>query len=55
MTNVIEIVMTLKWQWARHVTRITDGRWAKAVLEWSPREFLRQRGRPLRQRKRRYF
>lgn len=24
----------LKWYWAGHIARITDGRWGQRVLEW---------------------
>ena len=44
--DIIETVKTLKWQWAGHTARRFDGRWTKAVLEWSPRELKRLRGRP---------
>jgi hypothetical protein len=27
----------LKWQWAGSISRRTDNRWGKRVLEWSPR------------------
>ncbi|KAI8426656.1 hypothetical protein MSG28_005425 [Choristoneura fumiferana] len=27
----------LKWQWAGHIGRRTDGRWGQKVLEWRPR------------------
>ena len=44
--DIVETVKTLKWQWAGHIARRSDGRWTKAVLEWSPRELQRPRGRP---------
>lgn len=36
----------LKWRWAGHVARATDGRWSERVLHWYPRESTRPRGRP---------
>lgn len=27
----------MKWQWAGHISRRTDNRWGKRVLEWRPR------------------
>jgi hypothetical protein len=27
----------LKWQWAGHISRRTDNRWGKRILEWRPR------------------
>lgn len=45
--DVIEKITTLKWNWAGHVARRTDGRWSKKLLEWRPRhEAYRSRGRP---------
>ncbi|KAI8441306.1 hypothetical protein MSG28_014931 [Choristoneura fumiferana] len=37
---------TLKWQWAGHITRRTDNRWGRRVLEWRPRIGKRSVGRP---------
>ena len=40
-------VLHLKWNWAGHVARMTDGRWTKRLVEWRPRhEAYRSRGRP---------
>ncbi|CAH2270012.1 jg1963 [Pararge aegeria aegeria] len=39
-------VSILKWQWAGHVCRRTDGRWSRKVLEWRPRVGKRSLGRP---------
>jgi hypothetical protein len=36
----------LKWQWAGHISRRTDYRWGKRVLEWSPHHGKRSVGRP---------
>jgi hypothetical protein len=35
----------LKWQWAGHISRRTDNRWGKRVLEWRPRLSKRSVGR----------
>ena len=35
-------------QWARHVARMSNTRWAKTTSEWTPREGKRVRGRPKR-------
>jgi hypothetical protein len=41
-------IIMLKWQWAGHITRRTDNRWSKRVLEWRPcaRPGKRSVGRP---------
>ncbi|CAH2231299.1 jg20615 [Pararge aegeria aegeria] len=39
-------VAKLKWQWAGHIARRTDGRWGLKVLEWRPRTGKRSVGRP---------
>lgn len=46
VTDVIYQVAKLKWNWAGHVARMTDGRWTKRLLEWRPRADTRNRGRP---------
>lgn len=46
VTDVIYHVAKLKWNWAGHVARMTDGRWTKRLLEWRPRADKRSRGRP---------
>ncbi|CAH2229473.1 jg20853 [Pararge aegeria aegeria] len=38
----------LKWQWAGHIARRTDGRWGLKVLEWRPRTEKRSVSRPAR-------
>ncbi|CAH2218499.1 jg3196 [Pararge aegeria aegeria] len=35
VTDIAQRINKLKWQWAGHVCRRTDGRWAILVLEWS--------------------
>ncbi|CAH2235069.1 jg14552 [Pararge aegeria aegeria] len=32
-TDIAQRVAKLKWQWARHIARRTDGRWGLKVLE----------------------
>ena len=47
LTDAVERMANLKWNWAGHVARLTDGRWTKKILEWRPRqEAYRSRGRP---------
>ena len=48
-TRVIDVahrISKLKWQWAGHVSRRTDDRWGRCVLEWRPRIGKRKVGRP---------
>lgn len=45
-TDIARRVSKLKWQWAGHVCRRTDGRWSRRVLEWRPRLGKRSVGRP---------
>jgi hypothetical protein len=44
--NDAESEVMLKWQWAGHISRRTDNRWGKRVLEWRPRLGRRSVGRP---------
>ena len=37
----------LKWRWAGHVARRTDGRWSTAMLDWEPIKGARRPGRPM--------
>ncbi|CAH2266686.1 jg19836 [Pararge aegeria aegeria] len=46
VTDIAQRVAKLKWQWAGHVARRTDGRWGLKVLEWRPRTGKRSVGRP---------
>ncbi|CAH2269023.1 jg16047 [Pararge aegeria aegeria] len=39
-------VAKLKWQWAGHIVRRSDGRWGPKLLEWQPRTGKRSVGRP---------
>ena len=38
----------MKGQWAGHLARMPNNRWAKKTTEWTPREGRRARGRPKR-------
>jgi hypothetical protein len=44
--DIVIMAETLKWQWAGHISRRTDCRWGKRVLEWRPRLGKRSVGRP---------
>ena len=46
VTDVARRIAKLKWQWAGHIARRTDGRWGRKVLEWRPRTGRRCVGRP---------
>ncbi|KAI8441652.1 hypothetical protein MSG28_015206 [Choristoneura fumiferana] len=45
-TDIARRIAKLKWQWAGHIARKTDGRWGQKVLEWRPRTGRRAVGRP---------
>ncbi|CAH2241367.1 jg15566 [Pararge aegeria aegeria] len=45
-TDIAQRVAKLKWQWAGHIVRSTDGRWGLKVLKWRPRTGKRSVGRP---------
>ncbi|CAH2211469.1 jg22874 [Pararge aegeria aegeria] len=47
VTNIAQRVAKLKWQWAGHIARRTDGRWGLKVLEWRSRTGNRSACRPL--------
>ncbi|CAH2225220.1 jg5212 [Pararge aegeria aegeria] len=36
VTDIAQRVTKLKWKWAGHIARRTDGRWGSKVLEWRP-------------------
>jgi hypothetical protein len=36
VSDIVYRIITLKWQWAGHISRRTDNRWGKRVLEWGP-------------------
>jgi len=44
--DVIKTAKKLKWKWAGHIARRTDGWWTTNVLHWIPREKKRLRRRP---------
>ncbi|CAH2235424.1 jg13282 [Pararge aegeria aegeria] len=46
VTDIAQRVAKLKWKWAGHIARRTDGRWGSKVLEWRPRTGKRSVGRP---------
>ncbi|KAL0860164.1 hypothetical protein ABMA27_010471 [Loxostege sticticalis] len=46
VTDIARRIANLKWQWAGHIARRTDGRWGRKVLEWRPRAGRRNVGRP---------
>ncbi|CAH2263873.1 jg21595 [Pararge aegeria aegeria] len=46
VTYIAQRVAKLKWKWAGHIARGTDGRWGSKVLEWRPRTGKRSVGRP---------
>jgi hypothetical protein len=46
VTDIAHRISMLKWQWAGHISRRTDNRWGKRVLEWRPRLGKRSVGRP---------
>ncbi|CAH2245094.1 jg15932 [Pararge aegeria aegeria] len=46
VTDIAQRVAKLKWKWAGHIARRTDGRWVSEKLEWRPRTGKRSVGRP---------
>ncbi|CAH2104279.1 unnamed protein product [Euphydryas editha] len=46
VADIDQWVCKLKWQWAGHIARRTDGRWNRKVLKWRPRTGKRSVGRP---------
>ena len=48
VTYIIETVWCMRGQWAGHVARMSNTRWAKITSEWTPREGQRVWGRPKR-------
>ena len=46
--DVIERISSMKGQWAGHIARMDNSKWAKITTEWTPREGKRKRGRPKR-------
>lgn len=48
VTDAVGMLCKLKWKWAGHIARVTDGRWSERVLHWYPRDGHRMPGRPRR-------
>jgi hypothetical protein len=46
VTDIVHRISMLNWQWAGHISRRTDNRWGKRVLEWRLRLSKRSVGRP---------
>jgi hypothetical protein len=46
VTDIVQSISTLRWQWAGHIIHRTDNRWSKRVLEWRPRLDKSNVGRP---------
>ena len=46
--DIIEKVQNMKCQWAGHLARMNNNKWAKKTTEWTPREGSRMKGRPKR-------
>jgi hypothetical protein len=46
VTDIAHRTSMLKWQWAGHISRRTDNRWGKRVLEWRRRLGKRSVRRP---------
>jgi hypothetical protein len=42
VTDIAHRISMLKWQWAGHISRRTDNRLGKRVLEWRPRSRSRR-------------
>ncbi|KAJ8724843.1 hypothetical protein PYW07_015801 [Mythimna separata] len=46
VTDVLQKIRKLKWNWTGHIMRTDSGRkWTKDVMEWYPRNGKRQKGR----------
>jgi hypothetical protein len=45
LTDIAHRISMLKWRWAGHISRRTDNRWGKRVLEWRQRLGKRSVGR----------
>lgn len=46
MTDVVQRIRSLKWNWAGHICRMDGDRWTKRSIEWLPRDGQRKKGRP---------
>ncbi|XP_048517448.1 uncharacterized protein LOC125502643 [Dendroctonus ponderosae] len=45
VTDIMELVAHLNWQWVGHVAR-QNRKWTKKLIQWRPRETRRTIGRP---------
>ena len=45
VSDILNTVAKLKWNWAGHVVRRTDNRWSTRLTQWTPRGHKRKRGR----------
>lgn len=43
--DAVTMLCKLKWKWAGHLARMTDGRWTERIIHWYPRNSARTRGR----------
>lgn len=43
VTEVIEHVKKLQWQWAGQIARKEDGRWTREILDWYPKGWYLKR------------
>lgn len=43
--DAVRMMCRLKWKWAGHLARATDGRWSERIVHWYPRDATRTRGR----------
>lgn len=48
IADVTQTAAKLKWDWAGHVCRMPDEKWAKTTTDWIPQDIKRPRGRPRR-------
>ena len=46
VTDVIERIANLKWQWVGHIGRQDKERWTIKIIMWKPRDTKRKIGRP---------
>ena len=46
--DILQEVKTKKWRWAGHLARQQDNRWTRRVTDWTPRTYVRKRGRQCR-------
>ena len=48
IVHVGKMAARRKWDWAGHVSRMRDGRWAILSMQWVPEDGPPRRGRPRR-------